>query len=302
MAPPEPTNPRLVYTPQALGACEKALRTILTNIGPWGSRLFLIGGMTPRYLVGTVPREMREHIGSTDLDIVVGVTLATEEAEAYRNLQQNLRAAQFSPARNQDTGQEETFRWERNVDGVRVLLEFFCPVGNGQAGQLLRNPGQYVGSRISAIRTRGAELAGLDHFEVKLTGELLDEGGIQEAVVARVANLLPFVVLKAFAIDERNKSKDSYDLVWTLNAYKEGPRSCVEAIAQSPVIGHQDVPAAINHLRTHFRTPEHRGPSQYAIFELITPDEDERARLRRFAHGTLAEFLEHWDGLKLPGK
>ena len=127
-------------------------------------------------------------------------------------------------------------------------MEFFCPVGDGQAGQLLRNPGQNVGSRISAVRTRGAELAGLDHFEVTLRGELLDHGGIQEAVVVRVGNLLPFVVLKAFAIDERNKSKDSYDLVWTLNGYREGPRSCVEAIAQSPAITHPDVPVAINHL------------------------------------------------------
>ena len=125
MASPESTNPRSLYTPRALAACEKALRTILTNIGAWGTRLFLIGGMTPRYLVGTIPQEMREHIGSTDLDIVVGVSLATEEAEAYRTLQQNLRAVQFAPARNPDTGQEETFRWERNVDGVRVLLEFF---------------------------------------------------------------------------------------------------------------------------------------------------------------------------------
>jgi hypothetical protein len=300
MASPEFTNPRLVYTPEALAACEKALRTILTNIGPWGTRLFLIGGMTPRYLVGTVPQEMREHIGSTDLDIVVGVTLATEEAEAYRTLQLNLRASQFAPARNPDTGQEETFRWERNVDGVRVLLEFFCPVGGGQPGQLLRNPGENIGSRISAVRTRGAELAGLDHFEVTLHGELLDHGGIQEAVIARVGNLLPFVVLKAFAIDERNKSKDSYDLVWTLNAYKEGPRSCVERIAESPVINHPDVPVVINHLRTHFQTPEHRGPSQYAIFELTTIDEDQRARLRRFAHGTLAEFLGHWHEMNLP--
>jgi len=300
MASPESTNPRLVYTPEALAACEKALRTILTNIGPWGTRLFLIGGMTPRYLVGTVPREMKEHIGSTDLDIVVGVTLATEETEAYRTLQQNLRAAQFSPARSPETGQEETFRWERTVDGVRVLLEFFCPVGTGQAGQLLRNPGQSVGSRISAVRTRGAELAGMDYFEVTLRGELLDQGGIQERVIARVSNLLPFIVLKAFAIDERNKSKDSYDLVWILNAYKEGPSSCVEAIALSPVINHPDVPVAINHLRSHFQTPEHRGPSQYAIFEMTTTDEDERARLRRFAHGTLAEFLRSWDERNLP--
>jgi hypothetical protein len=258
--------------------------------------------MTPRYLVGAVPREMKEHVGTTDLDIVVGVSLATEEAEAYRTLQQNLRAAQFSPARNPDSGQEETFRWERNVDGVRVLLEFFCPVGNGQPGQLLRNPGENVGSRISAIRTRGAELAGLDHFEITLKGELLDHGGIQEGVVARVANLLPFLVLKAFAIEERNKSKDSYDLVWTLNAYKQGPRSCVETIAQSRVINHPDVSVAIGHLRTHFRTIEHRGPSQYAIFELTrSEDDDERARLRRIAHGTVTEFLRIWDEFRLPG-
>jgi len=54
MGSPEFANPRLLYTPQALAACEKALRTILTNTGPWGNRLFLIGGMTPRCLVGTV--------------------------------------------------------------------------------------------------------------------------------------------------------------------------------------------------------------------------------------------------------
>lgn len=297
---PEAVNTKLLYTPEALAACEKALRTILTNVGPWGSRLFLIGGMTPRYLVGTVPREMKEHIGSTDLDIVVGVTLATEEAEAYRTLQQNLRAAQFAPSRNVETGQEETFRWERTVDRVRVLLEFFCPVGDGQPGQLLRNPGQNVGSRISAVRTRGAELAGLDHFEVTLSGELLDHGGIQPGIVARIGNLLPFLVLKAFAINERNKSKDSYDLVWTLSAYKAGPRSCVETIAQSPVLKHPDVPQAIRHLRTHFETPNHRGPSQYATFELTDDDEDERARLRRFAHGTLAEFLQAWQEHSLP--
>jgi hypothetical protein len=137
----------------------------------------------------------------------LGVSLATEEAEAYRTLQQNLRAVQFAPARNPDTGQEETFRWQRNVDGVRVLLEFFCPVGAGQPGQLLRNPGENVGSKISAVRTRGAELAGLDHFEITLHGELLDHGGIQEAVIARVGNLLPFVVLKAFATTKGTRAR-----------------------------------------------------------------------------------------------
>jgi len=294
-------HPRAVYTPEALAACEKALRTILTKVGPWGQRLVLIGGLTPRYLVGRLPVDVKEHIGTTDLDIVVGVMISTEEEEAYRTLQQNLRDARFAPARNPDTGQEETFRWTREVDGVGVRLEFFCPVGNGQPGQLLRNPGPNVGSRISAVRTRGAELAAMDNVVVSLGGELLDHGGIQEAVSAQVANLLPFLVLKAFAIDERDKEKDSYDVVWTLSAYKDGPRSVVQEIAKSPVLGHPDVGAAMERLRTHFQTPDHRGPSQYANFELTGDDEDERARLRRYAHGALADFFRHWKELSLPG-
>ena len=250
---------------------------------------------------GPASVDVKEHIGTTDLDIVVGVTISTEEEEAYRTLQQNLKDAQFGPARNPDTGQEETFRWTRQVDGVGVQLEFFCPVGNGQPGKLLRNPGSNAGSRISAIRTRGAELAALDNVVVSLGGELLDEGGIQEAVSAHVANLLPFMVLKAFAIDERDKAKDSYDLVWTLSAYKDGPAAVVQEIAQSPVLAHPDVGAAMTMLRTHFRTPEHRGPCQYAKFELVGQDENERMRLQRYAHGTVADFFRHWKECKLPG-
>jgi len=276
------------------------LRTILTKVGPWGQRLVLIGGMTPRYLVGPLLLDIKEHVGTTDLDIVVGVTISSEEEEAYRTLQQNLKDAQFAPAINPDTGQEQTFRWTRQVDGVGVHLEFFCPVGSGQPGKLLRNPGSNVGSKISAIRTRGAELAAMDNVVVSLGGELLDHGGTQEAVNAHVANLLPFLVLKAFAIDERDKTKDSYDVVWTLSAYKDGPRPMVQEIARSPVLGHPDVAAAMERLRTHFQPPDHRGPSQYANFELMGGDENERVKLRRYAHGALAEFFRHWKELKLP--
>jgi transposase len=48
------------------------------------------------------------------------------------------------------------------------------------------------------------------------------------------------------------------------------------------------------------RDNQARGPSQYEIFEMTTNNEDNRARLRRFAHGTLAEFLGYWHEMKLP--
>jgi len=72
-------NPQLLYTPKALAACEKALRTILKKIGPWGTQLILIGGMAPKYLVGNAPKDIKEHVGTTDLDVVVGVSLSTEK-------------------------------------------------------------------------------------------------------------------------------------------------------------------------------------------------------------------------------
>jgi hypothetical protein len=293
-------SPQHLYTPQALEACEKALRTILTKVGPWGGKLVLIGGMAPKYIVGNAPMDMKEHVGTTDLDVVVGVTISTEEDEVYRTLQQNLKEAGFGPAKNPDTGNEETFRWARDVDGVNVLLEFFCPVGDGEPGKLYRNPGKNIGSKISAIRTPGADLAGIDNFPVKLTGETLDHGGIQEGVEARVAGLLPFLVLKAYAIEQRDKEKDSYDVVWTLNAFEQGPKSAVDVMAKSPVIGRPEVSVAIGNLRKNFQSIEHRGPSQYAKFERSDNTDEERLRLRRYAFGTLSEFLTYWDSLKLP--
>lgn len=288
----EPQSP---YSPETLNACEKALRTLLVKIGPWGGRVFLIGGLVPHYLIATAPGDMKGHVGTTDLDVVIGVAIPTEEQEVYRTLQNNLKEVGFAPTRSAETGQEQSFRWGRNVDGIEVLLEFFCPVGEGTAGTILRNPGEGVGSKIGAIRTSGAELAALDSFEVILNGETLDHGGIRDGVVVHVANLLPFIVLKAFALGEREKDKDSYDVVWTLNAYPEGPEGAAKKMKESPVCDLPDVARAMGYLRDSFRTVDHNGPAQYARFDRSGDSEEERMSLKRYAHGTVAEFLRHWD-------
>lgn len=294
-----PIPPRAEYTPEAVAACEKALRTILTKIGPWGAQLVLIGGMAPKYLVGKIQEEIPPHIGTTDLDVVVGVALETEDEAAYRTLQNNLSEAGFSPAIDPDTRQELSFRWERQIDGVNVALEFFCPVGDGEPGKLRRNPGNGVGSRISAIRTRGAELAAEDYVTVELSGDTLDKGGIREAVRIKVANLLPFLVLKSLALQERDKDKDAYDIVWILNAYQRGPESFAIEARRSRVASRPEVRDAIEALRTTFKTPDHAGAAKYARFQADdSSDTEEESRLRRFAYGTVLQFLRTWDSLE----
>ncbi len=43
--------------------------TLLGDLGPWGDRIYLAGGLAPRYLVGQLPEGARAHIGTTDIDL-----------------------------------------------------------------------------------------------------------------------------------------------------------------------------------------------------------------------------------------
>ncbi len=289
---PEALTPRDSYPSAAVEACEKALRTLLAHIGPWGDRIVLFGGLAPVYLVPEPPTDMEPHVGSTDLDVVVGVTITDDSDEAYRTLQRNLRDSGFSPSRDPDSGAERSYAWQRSVDGINVVIEFFCPVApDGQPGRLRRNPRSSVGSHISAIQLRGAELAGQDCIQVHLSGDTLDEGGSRD-VNLFVANLLPFVVLKAFALSERVKEKDAYDVVWALSAAEGGPEGAARMTRRSPISGHAETQAGIEALREAFRETGSTGPSLYARFFLgPAGSPDQRDRLRRYAQGTVAKFL-----------
>ena len=45
--------------------CERALVTLLGDIGPWDERVYLAGGLAPRYIVGSLPEGARPHVGTT---------------------------------------------------------------------------------------------------------------------------------------------------------------------------------------------------------------------------------------------
>jgi hypothetical protein len=291
---PVPTG-RALYTPQALAACELALRTLIAKIGRWAPQVVVIGGLVPKYLIGDVPEGLEPHIGTTDIDVVIGVMLPADDEPLYTTLEAKLLEAGFQQAVNKATGQRESFRWERSVNGIGVALEFFCPAGDGPAGRLKRRPQGQTGSRISAFRLRGAELAGRDNISITLAGPTLDHGGTRQVSI-RVANLLPFLVLKAFALDGRDKDKDSYDIVWTLNTFGDGPLSAVAAAARSSVSNDPDVAAAMKLLRDLFHDLDGAGPSLYARFLIgQANDPDQRAQLQRFAQATVRTFLDAWE-------
>lgn len=100
------------YDEVTTARCERTLVTLLGDIGPWGDRIYLAGGLAPRYIVGELPEGARAHVGTTDIDVVIGLALGDATPETYRTLENNLKKAKFKD--------ETSFRWKRDVEGVKV--------------------------------------------------------------------------------------------------------------------------------------------------------------------------------------
>ena len=233
-------------------------------------------------MVGQLPEGARAHVGTTDVDLIIGLALGDETPETYRTLENNLEKAHF-------VQKEPSFRWARDVDGFTVLVEFLCETDEVGPGRIFR-PGEFTGSRLGAFNVRGAHLVRDDFVERDIEGERLDGEG-RSRVTVRVANVLPYTVLKILAFQDRHENKDAYDLVFTLLNHGGGPRAAGRAAAGSAVARHPQVEGALALLQERFSDAGQDGSHAYASF-LAAPDDDaERARLRQEAVATVREFL-----------
>ena len=276
------------YDEETTARCERALVTLLGDLGPWRERIYLAGGLAPRYLVGHLPEGARAHVGTTDVDLVIGLALGDETPETYRTLQNNLAKSGFER-------KSPSFRWARDVEGVTVVVEFLCETDEVEPGGIFKPKGESTGSKFAAFNVRGANLIRDDFIEVDIEGERLDDGG-QSKVAVRVANLLPYAVLKILAFQDRHENKDAYDLVFTLFHADGGPEEAGRAAKSSAVAGHPQVTEALTLVAERFADVEQDGPSAYAAFLAQPGDDEDRARLRREAVATVREFLAGFNG------
>lgn len=269
------------YDEATTARCERALVTVLGDIGPWGNRVYLAGGLAPRYIVGTLPEGARAHVGTTDIDLVIGLAVEDESPEAYRTLENNLKKAKFTA--------EHSFRWKRNVEGVTVILEFLCETDQVDAGQIFK-PKHGTGSGLGAFNVRGAQLVTQDYFECEIEADRLDDGG-RSRVTVRVANILSYTVLKILAFQDRHENKDSYDLIYCLLNFQDGPGDAGSTAAQSAIHTHEQVRDALQLLAERFASIEQDGPHAYAAFLAEVGDDETAARLRQEAVAVVRTFL-----------
>jgi hypothetical protein len=282
------------YNEQVTHDCERVLVTLLRSLGPWRDSIFLVGGLTPRYLVPDRPPVVPPHAGTLDLDIVLDV-LILENTDAYKSLEENLRKIGFDNAKNK-SGQKQNWRWQVTLaDGSHIILELLADNPEAGGGKVQELP---TDGNISALNMPYSSMVFDLHDSKEISAELLSGDGIATQII-RYANIVSFTCLKAFALDGRIERKDPHDLAYCIE-YGPGGWEAAAAAFREQLKGKHQVPLrqAVEILRKHFLSDDKiegylkDGPTMVANFELGESGTRENRILRqRDVAALMEQFL-----------
>ena len=281
------------YSDQYTSDCERVLVTLLRGLGPWKDSVYLVGGLTPRYLVKARPPVVPAHAGTMDVDIVIDLQILAN-TDAYHTLEENLKKMGFERAEN-DRQQKLCWRWQaRTEHGALMVLEFLADAPEIAGGRVQPLP---TSGTISAINIPHSSIV-FDLYEVtEIEAELLGGDGIAVEKIKH-ANLISFSCLKAFAFDQRFERKDAHDLIYCLEHAAGGADAVARAFRQALDGKHSDVVKnALDLLRVRFaqvgETEGYRkdGPVAVAKFEFGEGDEPEQREARALRQREASDII-----------
>jgi hypothetical protein len=274
--------------------CERVLVTLMRGLGPWKDSVYLIGGLTPRYLVDASADGVPPHAGTQDVDIVIDLKILAD-TEAYHTLEENLKKMGFERAEN-EAGKPVSWRWKtKTEDGVTVILELISESEELGGGKVQALPTE---KSISALNVPHASMV-FDLHEVKeIQAELLGGNGIASEKI-KFANLISFTCLKAFAFDQRNERKDAHDLTYCLDHAAGGVIAANEQFRKELDGKHgATIRSALEILRKRFASDQKvegyqkDGPVAVAKFELGESNEEAIKELRILRQREVSELIE----------
>jgi hypothetical protein len=214
--------------------CERVLVTLLRGLGPWKDSVYLIGGLTPRYLVDASGEGLPPHAGTQDVDIVIDLQILAD-TEAYHTLEENLKKMGFERAEN-EAGKKLSWRWKTKTEAdVTVILELISESEELGGGKVQPLPTEKTISALNVPHASGGVTAAREQFRKELSGK--------HAETVRSASE---ILRKRFASDEKVEGyqKDGPVAV----AKFELGESNDEATKESRILRQRDVSHVIEQL------------------------------------------------------
>ena len=285
------------YSTTHTETCERVLVTLLSAFGTLKDTLRLVGGLVPRYLTPENPPDVPAHFGTSDVDVVLNLSVLA--SGNYASLSEQLRQRGFTRWTN-EKGWSQAWRWEYRISQHHtVLVEFLrgateeCP-----AKEIVALDGEEV----AALAVQHMEIVHEWYESRQIEAEMLGGRGVTLERV-HYADVPAFIILKALAFHSRAERKDAGDLIHVLR-YSGGLAEVVRQFIVRARSGlHPEaIRACREALRERFcdtaRTAGHLlvGPRSYAEFILgFGADEEELVREARYASGLVTAFLEEID-------
>ncbi len=264
------------YTAEAVAAAKSVLIELTHLLGEYRDNIVLIGGWVPELLISPKPRP---HVGSIDIDLALNHVKIQEEG--YRLIEELLTSRGYYQEPD-----KQPFIFFRNVlfgdSFIKVQVDFLSGEyeGTGKAHRTQAIQG------MKARKARGCDLAFDMVREISVEGEI--PGGGLDRVTVRIASIVPFLVMKGMALDDRLKEKDAWDIYYCLIAYPGGIDALVEEFR--PHLSHGLVREGLGKIATHFSSLKSLGPKFVADFE-EAGDPEEVERIVRDAYERIHAFL-----------
>jgi len=281
------------YREQDTLDCERVLVTLLRGLGPWKDSVYLVGGLTPRYLVPAHPPAVPAHAGTQDVDVVIDLQILAD-TEAYHTLEENLKRMGFERAENEE-GTKLSWRWQTRTErGALMMLELLADAPQIAGGRVQPLPTEKA---ISALNIPHSSIVFDLHRVTEIRAELLGENGVAVESV-RHADIVSFTCLKAFAFDQRFERKDAHDLAYCIEHAPEGWDAVVAAFGRALSGKHAGVVReALDILRNRFADDEATegyrkdGPVSVAKFELGESDEPDLREARALRQRVVSDVI-----------
>lgn len=177
-----------------------------------------------------------------------------------------------------------------------MILELLADDPDKSGGKVVELP---TDGNVSAMNIPHSGIV-FDHHRTKeIKAELLGDNGVA-TVNLHYADLVAFVSLKAYAVDQRDERKDAHDLVYCLSHYEGGIEAAAKEFREALEGKHKDVVGEVlKILARHFIDDsdtegfKKNGPVAVAKFEMgEDSNRDDRLLRQREVSDLIARFLK----------
>ena len=241
------------YDDRATSAVKSVLVEIGQVLGSYKGKFAVIGGAVPWLLLS---KPDMPHVGTLDVDLSVDAE-ALGDGE-YAQLVESLLRQGYRQREHL-----RRFQLVRSVpasdggDDIDVVVDFLMP----RDAMIARNAPPLV-ANFAVQRADGAELALRFKELVAIEGDMPDGG--RNRVQIAVASIPALLAMKGYAIAQRLKPKDAYDIYYCVRNYPGG----IEALAKEtgPLVDVAVARTGFLHISAKFRHLDDLGPTSVRQF------------------------------------